>query len=274
MKLFRGAGSLLMAGVAGLLACQGSLADTIVAPTDFNMPGALSSIGWDYGCFYEYGPNGCGISGPFGNTVGGSLSGTGGFLLGSMGVPTDSFVPVNFEGFSYSEVDDANGNPLDYIAFSNGNVSSPVTFGFFTDSFETATEAVSGFATTLYSFGDPFTATVSAYNAQGQLLGTTSATSVADPNDVCAGYFLCQSAFVGVEDVSSQFNNIASVVISTQDNWFAFGTVEVASVPEPGTASLILLAAGSVLLIGMFPRRLVLQCRNAYFKSRYFRSLR
>jgi len=223
-----------------LLAAVSGRADTIVAPGDYNS--STSFAGWDFGCGVEFG---CGSDESFGPVAGNFLNND--LTFQPTGYLTAT-IPVAGASFSYSEIDDANGNPLDFFAFNNGNATGPVTFTF-ADTTNTVPQGVDEFATTLYSPGNPFTAYVSAYNAQNQLLGTTSASAVADPGDTCAFGFGCYSAFVGVQDIGGPDDNIASVVISTtapdssQDNWFAFGTVGVASTPEPGTWVLMLLGA-------------------------------
>jgi hypothetical protein len=224
----------LLTFVAGMTAHG----DTIITPPGFPYSGSYAN--WDYGCQFEYG---CGSDQTFGQIASSYLANyqtlqTTGNLTATMSTAGSSF--------AYSEVDDPNGNPLDFLAFDNGSAASPVTFTF-SNSADTAPEDANEFATTVYNFFNPFTAYVSAYNAQGQLLGTTSAVAVEDDNEVCAFYYACYSAFVGVQDLSSPVNDIASVVITTtesdptQNDWFAFGTVEVStSLPEPGTLALIL----------------------------------
>jgi hypothetical protein len=121
--------------------------------------------------------------------------------------------------------------------------------------------SVSGFATTLYE-NSPFTGNLSAYNSQGQLLGSLSFSSVEDPLQQYLGY-QSYSAVVGALDTNSlgPAANIASVVISTSDNDFALGTVAISDAPEPGTFCLVgislLCVALSILKSakGAVPRR-------------------
>jgi hypothetical protein len=226
--------------LAGRGAAQAS--DITGVPTDWS--GITLYANWYYGCEYEWG---CGGYFEY-PTAGNYLEGVG----------PEEYVSLNMNGtpgaeFSYGEVDDANGNPLDFVAFSNGYDTGPVTFTFDDDTTVNPI-TIQAFATDLYGY-DPFTATVSAYNSNGQLLGTTSFSSVENDSDTYLFAFQpTYSAFVGISE-SNVLNtpDIASVVISTDgtegsSNWFGTGALGVGlGAPEPGAFALTLL--GVCLLV-------------------------
>jgi hypothetical protein len=227
-----------------LLVCAIGRADNIVAPADFST--SVSFGGWYYGCQFEYG---CGSDESFGPIASTSLQSD---IDGSTTGYLTATIPVDGASFAYSEIDDQTGQPLDFFAFNNGSATAPTVFTF-SNASQTGPQDISEFATTLYNFFNPFTATVSAYDSQGNLLGSTTANATLDPGDTCAFYFSCYSVFVGVDDLSSPVADIASVVVSTtqtdptQNNWFAFGTIGVDETPEPSTFVLAGLAAACML---------------------------
>jgi hypothetical protein len=144
--------------------------------------------------------------------------------------------------YVYGEIDDANGNPIDYTVFDAGNRAvGPVVFTFANP--DGSPLSVAGFGTTLYGSLDyesaDFTGTVVALNGADQVLG--SETYTADD----------YQAFAGIANLDGAAD-IASVVISSDDNEFEFGTVGVApAVPEPGTFALVLCALAAAALRGV-----------------------
>ncbi len=224
--------------VVGLATAQG---DTITAPSAFPTSTAIwSYTNWYYGCQFEFG---CDSDQTFGPVASNNLTN---FQTGQFtGVVTATFA-ASGASFAYQEVDDLSGNPIDFVAFNDGSGTGPITFTF--TSYQNGQPiAVAGFATNFYETS-PFTATISAFNAQGVLLGSVSVPSVANNNETYLQIFgpPIYTAFVGVQDFagSVQVANIASVVVSTTDNWFGFGGVAV-QVAAPAGPTVTSVSPGS-----------------------------
>lgn len=256
------AGAALLLLVAVIAALPAPLrADMLVDPsTD---PGAFASGysgGWYVGCDYEYGGTApsdyqCGSyfesNQNYTNTVlQSNLTGAYEGILNLTGVPEADF--------AYQEVDKYNSatgmydTPVDFVTFDNAqcitsNCFGPVTFTF-TDANGNAA-AIYGLTTTIYSWAG-FTANVSAYDAEGNLLGVVSFDSVENDQELDLGIFNpTYEATVGALDLDSA--DIASLVISTVPapggvaGAFAVGYTEVSPAPEPRAFVPILLAAAA-----------------------------
>ena len=207
--------------LAILFAAEPARADSVYAPDTYG--GDWSIGGWYFGCEFEYycydyfNPD---LN--YASTVleYGTVDGT----VTATGPAADQYV--------YGEVDDSSGNPTDFTVFNiNGYPTGPVVFTFTNP--DGSPMSVAGFGTMIYGDLENFTATVTALNAAGEVLGTETYTA--------ADY----QSFAGI-GYADGLADIASVVISTDDNEFGFGTVGVAPAPEPATFALILIALACV----------------------------
>ena len=125
-----------------------------------------------------------------------------------------------------------------------------VTFGF--ASYITGQPALmNAFGLNLYEYSENFTATLKAYDAAGDLLGSVT-------QDLQGGIAsvdpFTTNTFVGIVDQTGEF---ASVVVSTSmngqpDNSFSIGELYMTSAPEPGTWALVV---GGLVIFGLCGRR-------------------
>ena len=253
----------ISAALAAMFALSAAVrADSIVDPA--TIPGAFAdagSIGWYVPCNFEYGGsaiNDYNCGGFF--EINQSSFGTSVFLP-TPGV-TDNVTLSGAPGsvFAYQEVDTFDQasqqaiQQVDAVIADNAQCIpgcfGPVTFSF-------SPYNISGLGTTIYS-QSPFDATVTAYDAAGNVLGSTSYSSTENDgllyfSDANPTYL----ATVGVLDITRA--DIGSVVISTTPTTpdgvagaFGIGTVEVAGTPEPPT---FLLLAGALIAIALRTQR-------------------
>ena len=230
-------------------------ADTIIAPTDFTDATGYSA--WQVPCEYEYGPVGPDCGGYY-ETGLNSLSSA----ISDAFAPQNDGYPIvtgnsdaNFafqEVDGYSQADRACDIPLDYVIFNNALDTGLVTFT--VSSLSNTPMLFARLVTTLYSY-NAFTAHVSAYNAQGQLLGSTSSVAAQQNEEYRNVFYPTYSALAGIVDTSAfSYADVASVVISatapdgSEFDWLGIGATGTIVAPEPGTLGLMLFAAAGMVI--------------------------
>jgi hypothetical protein len=219
----------LLVAALTMAGARASKADIVTCPIGPDCLNGSDSFDWakNYGPEFSDIPNG---STAVSNS--GALTATINFAGGGDGQRMD-------QGSGWN----GNFNPGEALLWTNSPGQGPITFDF--------AQRLTGLGTNIQAdFLGPFTALLQVFDSNGNLIDSVSRNGNSNPNGDGSAIFIGLANEVGI--ASATFS-LTSCACDTTD--FAIGSLDVTSVPEPGSCALLATGFGLTVLSGYLRRR-------------------